>query len=185
MKKFLAILLAMMLVMVSVAAMADNPDILEKNGKKNAAVTPPVSVTITKAYNVKGVSSALTPAHQVKFTVDELKVDDSTSGKFPTGKLTVTPIDVAEGTTVDDESTTDENEAADMTINIPSYTEPGVYWYKINEVDPHIAGVTPSAATYLKVTVWNDAGTLKLGGVALRTTDNDGKTTAKDGTVTY
>lgn len=182
MKKFLAILLAMMLVMVSVAAMADDPNIMDASGQTNAQVdanaTAPVTLTIYKTYTVTGPSSRV-PAHTVSFTVAQDKIEDTA---FPNDWPEVLPTatgDVAEDTTSGDNK-------ANVTITLPSYTHPGVYWYTLVEDDGHIAGVAPNSDTYyLKVTVWNDGGKMRLGGIALRNTSKDKtETTDEDGNVT-
>lgn len=185
MKKFLAILLAMMLVMVSVAALAaDNPDILDKNRKKNE--TSPFTVKITKAYKVTSdTNSALVPKHDVSFDVEQLKIEDTAFPNVWTDTPLTAIAHIAEGAPGDDESTTDVDEGANLEINIPAYSHPGVYWYKLTEIDGHIAGVTPNDNTfYLKVTVWNDDDTLRIGGVALRDKENDKTTTTVDGVTT-
>ena len=204
MKKFLAILLAMMLVMVSVAALADETPTDKRiipEGQEPVASSVQ-SFTITKSFTVvapttttqvdktgedgkpitddegnpvkedKTVSTGLVPANTPTFTVTEVNVTNCTTGttfpKKPTeehektpanGYLTVTSAAFAEGDT-----------SADLTITVPAYTAVGQYNYTFKELDGNIAGVQYDTTTAysLHVTVINDKGTLKIGGLALR-----------------
>lgn len=148
------------------------------NGKKIGNTAAPRSVTIKKAYKVTG-STAVMPAHTLTFSVKEIKVEKNTSGAtaFPTGKVTVSPVSVPANTA--------DGAKLDFVINLPTYTEPGIYNYEITEDDgskldtPHtVAGVEYLTKTYeLKVTVVEGsalaaggitASGLVIGGVALR-----------------
>ena len=89
MKKLLAILLALMMVLVSAAALADDANILENqgegatatytkegdinNGKVIGIKSAPMTVTINKAYTVTGLTAVM-PAHDLTFSVTQDKV---------------------------------------------------------------------------------------------------------------
>ena len=191
MKKFIAILLAMMLVLLNVAALADEEpktaNILAENDKVGVTATPPVTLTITKSFSTVG-DTALVPAHTIHFNVVPDHTTDPAGRTFPE-TLTIDPVTIVEGQTSGDAAEGNIG-AADLTIKLPAYTETGVYWYKVYETDEHVAGVTytypETAPLYLKVTVYNDNGTLKLGGVALRPTADDGKTVDEEtGEISY
>ena len=217
MKKLLAILLALMMVLVSVAAFADGEggegeggeaaaadanilqmqdptlakeynntnDANDPNNGKIIGNTAAASFKITKAYKVTGDSTAVVPAHKLTFTVEPVKVENSTSGTFPSTNVSVTPISVPAATA--------DGAKLDMVFNLPTYTEPGVYYYKVTEdtgakvgddgtelTTPHVvAGVQYVTTEYeLKITVIEGSALaagmdpaptgLVVGGVALR-----------------
>ncbi len=195
MKKLVAILLALMMVLVSVAALAGSADeeptdanILKdqdptkaaeyknendkddpNNGKYIGTASAPVSVTIDKLYVITGDNTAVMPAHTLTFSVDQVPdgVSYSTSGKYPANDPSVDPISVPAGY---DPNTDD---ALPMVIKIPAYTEPGVYTYTITENDgteldtPHtVAGVQYITKNYeLKITIV-EGSALAAGGIS-------------------
>lgn len=205
MKKLLAILLALMMVLVSVAALADDANILGNqgegatatytkegdvnNGKIIGIKSAPLVVTINKAYTVTG-STAVMPEHKLTFTVTQDEVLESTSGDFPDGKVTIDPVEV--------DAETKTGTVLDLKINLPSYTEPGIYIYNFTEdngtahdgtalTNPHaVAGVQYLTKTYeLKVYVIEGSSLaaggitgvsgLVIGSVALREKDTTDK----------
>ena len=157
MKKFLAILMAILMVL-SMATVAF-ADVGTGDGK-----TTPTSVTLAKVVTVS--EGATMPAETFTFKVENVSVSEAASGvtkdNMPTPS--VDSVSYAKG----------ESGAKDLTINYPSYTSVGKYTYKITEN----AGVTPGM-TYdtnsrqLKVTVTNGAnGGFEVKGTVLEDTDN-------------
>jgi len=164
MKKFLAILLAMMLAMVSVAALAEGetttvPDIGKEIG--NPAIgTDPITFIITKTYEKVGNDSAVNPADVLKFEVSEGSFENAgTTAPSPIPAPTIADVTVNAGTAI-----------AEIKVSLPAYTVPGVYSYQIKETDTNVAGITYMSDTlYLVVTVINGetAGSYKIGGIAV------------------
>lgn len=152
MKKFLAILMAILMVL-SMATVA-----FAEGG------TTQTSVTLAKVVTVS--EGATMPAETFTFKVENVSVSEAASGvtkdNMPTPS--VGSVSYAKG----------ESGAKDLTINYPSYTSVGKYTYKITEN----AGVTPGM-TYdtnsrqLKVTVTNGAnGGFEVKGTVLEDTNN-------------
>lgn len=147
------------------------------NGKEIGNKPAPMSVTIKKAYTVTG-SAAVMPGHTLTFTTPtQVKVENSTSGNFPSTNVSIGAVEVAAGT--------ENGTKLPLTITLPTYTEPGVYTYTFKENDGSeltqahtVAGVQYNTKTYeLKVTVVEGsalaaggitASGLVIGGVALR-----------------
>jgi pilin isopeptide linkage protein len=190
MKKFLAILLAMMLALVSVAALAEGgnegttgtetPDTeapaeggttnavdIAKDQLHNCAPTEPVTFTLTKTYELKGVTG-VNPADVLQFTVSDVVITKSSDDARPVDDYAVSIADV----TVDEDA-----EDATITVQLPAYDLPGIYSYQIKEVDTNIAGVTYLADTlYLNVTITSNEAknALIIAGVAVHQAAPDG-----------
>ena len=168
MKKFLAILLAMLFAMVSVAALAEDtePNIGQTIGNPVIG-TAPINFVITKTYNIVGNASAVNPADLLKFEVKNASFkNDGTAAPNPIPAPTIADVTVKLG-----------DEEADITVSLPPYTVPGVYSYEITETDTNVAGITYLSDTlYLVVTVINgDApGSYKIGGIAVHKGSPDG-----------
>lgn len=190
MKKFLAIMMAIMMLLVSVAAFAEEGtetggeggtetggeggttsgavNILEDQ-KVPVAATASESFTLTKTYDVQGVTG-VNPADTISFEVGKAartkssaNFAEDTEGKYA---VTIADVNVPEG--ADD---------AEFTVVLPKYDLPGVYSYTINEVDTNAAGVTYIADTlYLNVTVVTNQTTsaLELAGIAVHKGSEDG-----------
>ena len=178
MKKFLAILLAMMLVLVNVAALADDAKIVDDKNPV-AQVTPTTPIVITKSYEINGTDSTL-PAHTITFRQTSKKVGDA---KINGETISPSTTEVTDEEVPDVTITLNANNFTDgqttfkdnLTINLPSYTKAGVYDYTFVEVDGGVAGVEYfTDELKLSVTIVETATTagapssLKIGGVALR-----------------
>ena len=146
MKKLLAILLALMLVLVNVAALAADGDI-ETPVINGAHVSNVQNITITKKYDLTG--SQTHPADTLSFSVewngaeetgvDFVETEWSAEDKLPT----IADVEVQENA---NNST--------FTIVLPTYTTYGVFKYKITEKTSNVAGMTNTSDTlYLRVGV--------------------------------
>ena len=148
MKKFLAILLAaMMLLSVASVAMADEP-----------TYTDVISVTIHKAYKLIGEGTS--PAET--FTLEQVGDGEVTDGEATTAPAldTITGAAFAEGAATADGAT------ADIIIQLPSYEHVGVYEYTLREVVGATAGVTYRTADIkLVVTVVEENGLKRIAAV--------------------
>ena len=160
MKKILAVLLATLLVLVNVAALAENVNIIEKQ----KLPTKPESFELTKTYTTDG-PTAINPADELEFTVsaaartqssEDFTTEQNTEKRYPVGIENVT---VAQG---DGDAT--------ITVTLPVYDLAGIYSYTINEVDTNKAGVEYLKDTlYLNVTVITNQETsaLEVAGIAV------------------
>jgi pilin isopeptide linkage protein len=175
MKKLLAILLALMLVMVSAFALAEgDPDVNTETttqggdtqndatpatGSSNSQVTPlaPQTVPFKKVYTVEG-TGAVNAADTLTFTQIGKHVENATSG------VTAPDVGVA--------SVTVDSDASEATINfaLPQYTAVGEYYYEFAENDTGVAGVTYLADhIFLKVQViQGNNNALSLGSATFR-----------------
>lgn len=157
MKKFFAILLAMLLVL-SMGAFA----LAEETEASTTTV-----VTLGKVVVISG-DAAVMPAETFGFSIANDSVSDAAEGvtadTMPTPKL---------GTAQFNAGATDGTEV-EILINFPTYKSVGIYTYKITEIAGNTAGMTYSAATLtLKVTVQNDGkGGFEIAGTSLEGSDN-------------
>lgn len=179
MKKLLAILLALMLVLVNVAALAEPAQ--EDEGEEEPASTsqviplPSQTITITKKYDVQG-TTAINPADTLKFVPTSVRVDNATYG------VTVPAITIADVTV-----NTNASEAT-ISIVLPEYKAVGEYIYTITETDTGVAGVTYLANTiWLRVQVLQDPDSANLisGGIKFRLDSLDSKEKIDKFTNTY
>ena len=195
MKKLLAILLALMMVLVSVAALAaDDP--ADTNGNDQGTTAPAGNTgTDVKVSIAAPSASAGTPTKAVDVEINKIITPTvvEEADKHPELKLRFT---VGTGTpTLSTETTApavsipsftiDEGAGSGkMTIKLPSYKAVGVYTYPITEdiiddSDPDdvkvldIAGMTEANKLELKVTVIQDVqnNQLVIGGIAIRQDD--------------
>jgi len=188
MKKLIAMLLALMLVLVSVAAMADDAKIVDPT-KPVTQATPTTPIVITKSYTLEGSEDAVLPAHTITFEQESKKVGNATimqngEKKSVLSTTEVIDADVPDVTiTLNDGNFTNGQKVFEnnLTINLPSYSNAGVYDYVFAEVDGGVAGVEYfTDKLHLSVTVIETAGagqpsSLKIGGVALRRGDKTEK----------
>ena len=194
MKKFLAILLAMMLALVSVAALASG-DVEDPNaGNEPAATEPaeggnaadidytkgttysqaataPFTVEIDKTYAFTVLEGATIPAHTLTFSVEATGVDYPGAAIDMDNLPEVTVDDVV----IPEAEAGEETSAYPVTINMPAFPEVGVYNYTITEDNTNVAGVTyHTSPWYLRVTVVRtEAGELQVAGIALREEETD------------
>lgn len=158
MKKFLAILMAMMLVFsVCGVAMADSYDDMK-------------TITLKKVYNSIG-SKAVSPEETFSFsTLTCTNVEDAATGVNTSNAPvpTIGSVTYKEG---DAGSTAKEK---DITINLPKYTSVGVYTYTFTEIDGKTAGVDyRKNAITLVVTVIEQNGKVRV--AAVHTEDEGGE----------
>ena len=158
MKKLLAILLALVMVLVSVAALAEG----ETTGKTIPVTgldepTEEQTITIKKKYTVDATDNYSLPTDELTFTLDSSKVEDGPATAAPAAAITVAPI--TGGTTLE----------YNATITLPAYSKVGVYYYEFTEADNNVAGITYiEGKITLRVTVVQGTKGLEIAGVALR-----------------
>lgn len=166
MKKILAILLAMMLVLsMGFAAFAEDPE-------TPAPTTAPTytdqsTVTIKKVYNLAGAGSS--PADTFKLQLVSKEVTDGEAKTAP--DLTITDVSFGPG------AAGSANKEGSFTINLPTYTNVGVYTYILEEVARDIAGITYHVSQIkLVVTVINgEDGNIRIAAVHTETGSNGTK----------
>lgn len=139
MKKLLAMLLALALILVNVAAMAEGlpagaMKMLDQNleADEGTAAAP----TFFKVYSMEGNTGTLTYDEEITFTVEQVtttyKVEHATLptvGADASNKVTITVPTTADG--------------VEIPINLPTdYTQAGVYEYKITETAGNVQGAT-------------------------------------------
>ena len=165
MKKLLAILLALMMVLVSVAALAD------ENDSKKEDTTPVVSVDATK------VNTAGVPTEKADVTIRKVITPGRETDTHPaltlkftvgTGIGTLSTVTTAPAVEIPDLSIAEGAGSADLTIKLPSYSAVGVYTYPITEEATNIAGMTEAQNLELKITVIQNGENLQVAGIALR-----------------
>ena len=173
MKKFLSILLAVMLLLsVSSVAMAVDGDDTNQpsGGQSQPTYSDFKTVTVTKVYKL---TNSGTTSPEETFTLEQVGNGKVTSGDATSAPAlgTITGAYFAEG------AATTNGATATITIPLPDYEKVGVYEYVLQEKIPTTptAGVTyrPTTETIkLVVTVINDATTGKLRVAAVHTEAN-------------
>lgn len=129
MKKILAILLVLMMVLVSVAALAAEGDPVTETPDLHQEPTNDI-VTITKKYTIEG-DTAVNPADVLKFKVEGTKIENATDNAIQIPAATIANVTVNKAATT-----------ASINIKLPTYTVVGEYYYTITEEDTGVAGVT-------------------------------------------
>lgn len=163
MKKFLSVILALVLVL-SLGTVAFAVD-----GDATTAFTDMSKVTITKNYTINGGTS---PAETFMFTIEKVGVEDAgvgiTADNMPVPTIPADTVSFA---------ALSASSSATFDVTLPTYTGVGIYTYKIREVAGATAGVTYNTDDlYLKVTVIQDAsGLIRIAAVHLATEDGDKK----------
>lgn len=149
MKKFIAILLALMLLGLSAASLAEG----------NTDMT---SVTVTKVYKLVGAGSS--PAET--FTLEQVG-----DGVVKSGEATVAPdLGTITGAAFNEGAASADGAEANITITLPTYDKVGVYEYTLKEMAGTTAGVTYYGEKIrLVVTVINDEKTGNLRVAAVHT----------------
>ncbi len=186
MKKLLAILLALILVLVNVAALANDPgddqqqgegednplqDYLPGEDQKPSIDPSATTYTINKAINIRDkFADAVVPADaNFKFEVAEgtTKAKNSDGTPIDMSKLKVT---IANDAITGEETVTDGVVLIPLTLTLPTYPVPGIYEYDIEEQYSDYAGMTYADELKLKITViWDStAKELKVAGIAIR-----------------
>lgn len=172
MKKIVAMILALMLVLVGVSAMADEVNITGyDNENHTGAQAQPYTFNLTKTYTATYDGAPL-PADELSFTVSQASYPAEENAGSAT--LTQEEQTVANGVVIgtNNKYTVAGGSTYNYTIpvKLPSYTRVGVYTYDITEADTGIAGISynPNGTLKLKVTVIQDGNVLKVAGVAIR-----------------
>lgn len=179
MKKILAILLALMLVLVNVAALAEipDPDAGETPVEETPEVTPaegnkvvsvdPTKLTIEKVITIEDTTTenSQTPADELKFTVTPS--EDFTTAEIPEGKTGADyPVKIEGGKINAGDTTTT------LTFTLPHYDVVGIYNYDITEEHKNFAGMTYAENLKLKITViTGENGDPEPAGIAIRQDD--------------
>lgn len=127
MKKFLAILMALIMVLsLGVTAFADDVTPAADGGATAATGTATgathADVTVEKTYTVTGGDGQTIPEETLTFTVTP------DGGNPDTSAITVADLDTSKG--------------LDITISFPTYTKMGVYKYNVHEEAGDTLGVT-------------------------------------------
>ena len=153
MKKFIAILLTLMLLCLSAGALAQG------DTGEPTAPTDMTSVTVTKVYKLVGEGTS--PAET--FTLQQ-----EGDGVVKSGEATVAPdLGTITGATFNEGAASADGAEANITITLPTYDKVGVYEYTLREVAGSTAGVTYYGSDIrLVVTVINDeTGNLRVAAV--------------------
>lgn len=172
MKKFVAILLTLMLVLGIGAAVAD-----EAPATPTTDLTDHGTVTIKKVYKLVGAGTS--PAET--FTLEQVGVGRVTDGDATSAPAlgTITGAAFNEGA-----ATADGTTIGNITVALPEYTNVGVYEYTLQEVAGNTAGVAYYGKTIkLVVTVVN--GTVGNIRVAAVHTEDEGGTKSSEFINTY
>lgn len=163
MKKFVAILLTLMLVLGIGAAVAD-----EGPATPTTDLTDHGTVTIKKVYKLVGAGTS--PAET--FTLEQVGVGRVTDGDATSAPAlgTITGAAFNEGA-----ATADGTTIGNITVALPGYTNVGVYEYTLQEVAGNTAGVIYYGKTIkLVVTVINgENGKLRIAAVHTESEDEE------------
>ncbi|MBQ9950814.1 MAG: hypothetical protein IJO98_01540 [Clostridia bacterium] len=131
MKKFLALVMAMMMVLAMGTAFAATND----GSKMDASVDTNV-IKITKVY--KAANDDMTsPAETFNFTIENVSVTESsdvmTVSTMPTPEVGSITVGAGAATTA--------GATFELDVTLPKYDYVGIYTYKIQETNGHLAGV--------------------------------------------
>ncbi len=151
MKKFISILLALMLVMsLGTAAFAEGETYTDMR-----------TVTITKNYEATN-SGTVSPEETFTFTIVARDVTDAAEG-VNTGNM---PLPTIEDVTYAAGEAGSVNKSKEITITLPEYNSVGIYTYTINENVGTTAGVEYYGENILlKVTVIEQDGKVRVAAV--------------------
>lgn len=128
MKKSLAILLALILVLMHAAAFAADPaGGTDDTSKWTTGTLDPWTVPIKKNYTVTGATGTVYPAETIAFT-SEAATDNPDGG---TANLVIADYDVTGATNTNV-----------LTITLPTFTKVGLYHFTISETAGSTQGVT-------------------------------------------
>lgn len=163
MKKFVAILLTLMLVLGIGAAVADEAEVTPTT---DTDLTDHGTVTIKKVYKLVGAGTS--PAET--FTLEQVGVGRVTDGDATSAPAlgTITGAAFNEGA-----ATADGTTIGNITVALPEYTNVGVYEYTLQEVAGNTAGVAYYGKTIkLVVTVVNGTvGNIRVAAVHTESED--------------
>ena len=179
MKKILAILLALVLVLVNVAALAAKDGSGDKNTKAGD-VTPSEESTAVVSVDTTKVDTAATPTKAADVTVPKIITPGRETDTHPavtleftvgSGSVTLSTATTAPVVEIPSIEIAEGAGTADLTIKLPSYSAVGVYTYPITEEATNIAGMTEAKKLELKITVIQNGDKLQIAGIALRQDD--------------
>ena len=177
MKKWLALLLVLMMSMTVALASGDAAEDPYKDLKGLDATVTTNTFTITKNYTINGgnATTPVNPADTLTFAVSDAAFEnEGTTAPDPIPTPTIAAVPKAAGV-----------DSADIVVALPAYKVAGIYTYTITEDDTGVAGVTYLDETLnLKVTIINgdNPGEFKIGAVALRQDNADPKIKAFENT---
>ena len=168
MKKFLAILLALVLTLsLGVTAFAEGEEPVTEDPAPAAGATGAThdAVTLTKAYTLNGEETETYPEETLSFTVEADKANPDSS------MITVADVNTAE--------------TLDIVVEFPTYTKMGTYTYTLTEDEGETLGVTyDTAKVTIVVTVLNEKagdGTSDVLKAYVNIFNEEGEKTGKDG----
>lgn len=162
MKKFVAILLTLMLVLGIGAAVADEAEVTPTT---DTDLTDHGTVTIKKVYKLVGAGTS--PAET--FTLEQVGV-----GRVTDGDATSAPaLGTITGAAFNEGAATANGATGEITVALPEYTSVGVYEYTLQEVAGTTAGVAYYGKTIkLVVTVVNGTdGNIRVAAVHTESED--------------
>ncbi len=194
MKRFLAILLAMMLVltmvMANVTAFAQDVDPATEQGGDEGNVTPAegdatsnvvsidpnsntvkaASATPTKAVTVTIPKVITAEAEEQVYSADDKHPEVTLAFTVAAKSVELSTVSTAPAVTIESLKINQGVGTGDLKINLPSYAAVGIYTYTVTETATNIAGMTEAKNLELKVTIIQDVENNKLmiGGIAVR-----------------
>lgn len=175
MKKLFSLALALVLVLsMATVAMASTVD-----GSGSTTYTDMSQVTITKNYTLTNPGTT-SPAETITFTVSQPTITGNDAATAPANLPTVSSIVYQAG----DAGTA----AKTATITLPTYTDVGIYTYKITENGNNKAGVTYYGTQFtLVVSVVMDEtnGKVRVAGVHCEDMTQDGSRKTSEFTNVY
>lgn len=173
MKKFLALVMAMMMILaMGTVAFADE----EKTD--HASISGTYSLPITKTYNggKAKVNETITFAIALSSVVDEYGNSVTDTSSYVTGTPSITTLTLTDGNWEQDENSGYCKATGNVTVSWPTFNKAGVYTFTVKEQSSTGAGVTlATSGITLKVYVgYNDGGALKILNTEFRIKDADG-----------
>ena len=187
MKKFLAILLAMMLVLVTAMTFAlaeegtpGGDDGNTEGGNTEGDATQVVSIdpatasaaagNPTEPVTVKIKKSITSVAEEDVYVADDRHPEVTLKFSAVEKSVALSTVTEAPEVTFKDLTIEEDDDSGYLEINLPSYEAVGIYTYTVTETPTGFAGMTEAANLELKVTVIQnvDTGNLEIAGIAVR-----------------
>jgi len=151
MKKTIAMLLALIMVLACTVALADDPPVKADPTPLYQIATADNTITITKNYTVLGVG-AVNSADTLKFEIAGDHIANATDNTMTIPAASIAQVAVDGGA-----------KTATIGITLPTYTTVGEYFYNITETNTGVAGVTYLTDTIvMKVQVFYNPDTKAL-----------------------
>ena len=192
MKKIIALLLALMMALVCVSALADDPivptgddpEVMEPSGDDtqsddNGNTTQVVSIDPSTASGATGKPTVPVTV-KIKKSISATPNDVyQASDRHPVVTLNFTAVQksvelstetVAPEVTFETLTIGENADEGDLEINLPSYKAVGIYTYTVTETPTNLAGMNDATNLELKVTVIQNTttGDLEIAGIAVR-----------------